>query len=253
MDALNADRLIQGDGTPELVWQRWVGSHGVRYRSLHQWIPAASRLVVVAPHPDDELLACGALLSMHAERGGEALIVAVTDGEASHRGTPDWDAAGLGAARRAESAEGLNRLGLREASVIRVGLPDGEVARHSRHLVKRLKSALKPGDVVISTWRQDGHPDHEASGSAAALACAAVACTLVEAPVWMWHWAKPGDARVPWHRMRGLQLTPQALRRKQFALAAHVSQATRRSAVQGPVLDEAILSRAVRDTEYYLV
>ena len=42
------------------------------------------RVVVVAPHPDDEVLAAGGLMRWMACRGREVLVVGVTDGEASH-------------------------------------------------------------------------------------------------------------------------------------------------------------------------
>src|SRR5260221_1498443 len=41
-------------------------------------------------------------------------------------------------------------------------------------------------------------------------------CRLVELPIWAWHWAEPGDTRVPWHRAAAIALAPQelALKRK---------------------------------------
>ena len=250
---MTMQRLIQGGGTPEPVWQSWLGSARLRAQSLQEWLPDDARLVVVAPHPDDEVLACGALLSMHAARGGESLVVAVTDGEASHAGSPHWTGQRLAAARRAESAEGLSRLGLPDVAVVRLGLPDGQVCRQADRLAKGLKPLLRSNDVVVTTWRLDGHLDHEATGRSAAGACAAAGCRLVEAPVWMWRWAAPGDLRVPWYRLLGLPLTPQALGRKQAALAAHETQLVQRDAEEGPVLGTAILARSDRTTEYFFV
>ena len=42
---------------------------------------AASRLLVFAPHPDDESLACGILLQNAVEAGAAILVIYVTDGE----------------------------------------------------------------------------------------------------------------------------------------------------------------------------
>ena len=137
--------------------------------------------------------------------------------------------------------------------VVRLGLPDGRVARHVELLAYRLRLLLRPGDVVISTWRLDGHPDHDATGLAAAQACAAAGCRFVEAPVWMWHWAAPGDERVPWPRLHGVTLAPTAWSRKQAAMAAHVSQLGPRHADEGPVLGPAIVARAGRTAEYFFV
>ena len=159
-------------------------------------------MVIVAPHPDDEVLACGATLAMHAARDGESLLVAVTDGEASHHDTPDRATRTLAERRRRERRPGPDPARRSFRVVIRLALPDGHVDRHVLELADRLTACLRPNDVVFATWRHDGHPDHEATGRAAASARAATGCLLVEAPVWMWHWAQPGDGRVPWDRLR---------------------------------------------------
>ena len=220
-------------------------------RSMSLLLAANRRLVVVAPHPDDEVLACGGLIALHAAQAGQTLLVAVSDGEASHAGSLGWDALQLGRRRRGESADGLGRLGAPQAQVLRLGMPDGAVVAHADDLFHSLRRVLLASDVVVCTWRLDGHPDHEASGLAAVRACAGTGCALLEAPVWMWHWAAPADPRVPWHRLVGLGLGPDIVRRKQAALAAHATQLQARDAHSGPVLGAAILARAGREIEYF--
>lgn len=250
---MTARRVIEGDGCAESVWRDWLGATDVPTLALDDWLPASARLVAVAPHPDDEVLACGALLAMHAARRGDCCLVAVTDGEASHPGSTRWDTPRLIAVRRAERSEGLRQLGLCGAPVHDLGLPDGAVPAQMDQLRRCLIALLRPADVVVATWSLDGHPDHDACGAAAQQACAAVGCTLIAAPVWMWHWAAPGDARVPWHRLRALQADSIAWQRKQAALEAHVSQHTAREGGQGPVLGAEILARAARQREYFFV
>ena len=105
MDAAEAElaphalepRRIRDEGTPESVWQTWPGLDAIESVPIEKWIHPAMRLVVVAPHPDDEILACGGLMAMHAARGGSTLVVAVTDGEASHAEVPSWRAGRLAA------------------------------------------------------------------------------------------------------------------------------------------------------------
>ena len=46
-------------------------------------IPAVSSAIVVAPHPDDEILGAAGLLQVLAGRGVPVQVCAVTDGEAS--------------------------------------------------------------------------------------------------------------------------------------------------------------------------
>jgi LmbE family N-acetylglucosaminyl deacetylase len=253
MDAVTLERAIEGDGTPESQWQAWPGLARVPALPLKRWVPPEARVVVVAPHPDDEVLVCGALLCMHAQRGGSVLVIAVTDGEASHNGSAHWNCETLAEARRRESAEGIAMLASNKAQVLRLGVPDGDVAAHIEPLMAQLRDALLPDDIVFTTWRRDGHPDHEATGTAAADVCAEIGCRLIESPVWMWHWAEPADRRVPWSRLRGLPIEPEVLGRKRMALAAHVTQLVPRDTGEGPVLGDGILERLARETEYFIV
>ncbi len=66
---------------------------------------------------------------------------------------------------------------------------------------------LKPTDVVFTTWREDGHCDHEAVGRASAAAAQAVGATLYELPVVDLALGDPEDRLVPWHRARKIPLT----------------------------------------------
>ena len=251
MAAVANTRRIRGDGeTTEAGWRDWLGALHVQGSALDQLLGAAQRLVIVSPHPDDEVLACGGLAALHAVRGGSVAVVAVTDGEASHRGDPAWPAARLADARCAERQRGLAALGLAPDCVTRLALPDSGVASQRVALARCLRNELRHTDCVVSTWRLDGHPDHDATGAVSAEACADVGCRLLEAPVWMWHWAAPTDARVPWARLRALELPQAILVRKAAALAAHTTQLTRRGG-DAPVLGPAILARAARRAEYF--
>lgn len=251
MGALSTTRAIEGEGTEASEWQRWLMASPCATHPVEHWLADGQRLVVVAPHPDDEVLACGGLIALHAAGGGETLVVAVSDGEASHAGVPGWAAPRLADARRAESAEGLQRLGAGHAPVLRLGLPDGCVTSHLDDLSGRLAGVLQRSDVVVSTWRLDGHPDHESTGLATARACEVTGCRQLEAPVWMWHWAAPGDLRVPWDRLACVALDASTVRRKQNALAAHTTQLRVRDARRGAVLGTSILARAAWSAEYF--
>ncbi len=250
---MTAARVIEGDGTPEAEWLAWPALAAAPVLPLSGWLETAQRLVIVAPHPDDEILAAGALASLHAARGGRVMLVAVTDGEASHRGGSSWTADALAAARREESAAGLRRLLPEAPELLRLALPDSAVAGQVDRLREALFGTLHPNDVVVTTWRLDGHPDHEAAGTAAADATGRVGCRLIEAPVWMWHWATPGDDRVPWARLRSLAVPAATRARRAEAIAAHATQLEPRGNGLGPVLTQAILQRLGRPHDAFFV
>lgn len=245
-------RHIAGDGTSESLWQSWRWLTRCPRRPLDLWVGAKNRLVVVAPHPDDEIIAFGALLHQHARRGGAIVVVAVTDGEASHPATAQRSASGFAALRRQERLEGLRQLGLHDPNVMRLGIADGQVQRATAQLTDWLVDLLAPGDVLVTTWHEDGHPDHEACGRGSAAAGAATGCRTVQAPVWLWHWSVPGDPSVPWKRLQAFPVPAESHARKQSALAAHQSQLEAVGDAT-PILGQAIQKRVARAMEYFFV
>jgi LmbE family N-acetylglucosaminyl deacetylase len=237
--------MINGAGTAEGLWAVWPARAG--WPTLD--IGAVGVPVVVAPHPDDEILGAGGLLAMV----GRAEIVAVTDGEASHPDSRVYAPAELADIRRRETRTALHRLDPdAEWTVHRLGQPDGHIDEAA--LAARLRTLLTPGRWCLATWRGDGHPDHEAVGRAAARACRESGARLLEYPVWMWHWARPDDDRVPWHRAHRIELTAAARRAKASAVAAFVSQIEPLGPGPGdaPILPPGALARFDRHYETVL-
>ena len=243
------ERVIQGRGTAESNWLDWLARQTVPRVSALALCAANRRLVVVAPHPDDEILACGGLLALCATLQFPVLVVAITDGEASH-GAADKDVrAKLCQQRTHERCAGLMQLGIDPQCVLRLKIPDGQASKYADVIFNQLAGLLQSGDLVVTTWVLDGHPDHEATAHAALR----TGCNLLQAPVWMWHWAQPGDTRIPWADLVALDLTDDAMDAKQKALARHHSQLGSRNSESGPVLATAIVQRAARRQEYFFV
>jgi LmbE family N-acetylglucosaminyl deacetylase len=204
-------------GTSEAAW---LSSE--RISLLQPLSPAPyRRVVIVAPHPDDEIFgAAGLLLRLE---GAEVQVVAVTDGEASH---PDAASQGydLRTLRAQESARALRRLGWSHAPVSRLGLPDSAVAGHSDDLIDYLNETLTPHDLCVAPWRHDGHPDHDACGRAAAEVAASRGAQLLEYLVWAWHWLEPETSFLPWQHCSVLRLSRRQAARKRWATHAFASQ-----------------------------
>lgn len=207
----------------------------------------AGHTVVIAPHPDDEVLAVGGL--MRASRS--VTVVAVTDGEASHPRSPTITPPELADLRAAERSQALRALDV-EANVVRMRCPDGAVAQVV-DLARQLAPYLRRADVCLAPWAFDGHPDHDACGRAAITACAAAGVPLRQFPLWAWHWAALRD--LPWSRLRRFALTTAASCAKQRAIAAFRSQIAPLSAAPGDeaVLPPAVLARFARPFEAVLV
>lgn len=243
---------IVGSGTSLQAWNASSHLADLQEISATQLVPEGKRAVIVAPHPDDEVLGCGGLLQQLAALGRSILIVSVTDGSASHPGSQRWPAKRLSVVRPQESAQALHRLGLPLHSLqwLRGGFADSGVAQQEVQLGEFLRRYLRPDDVVFSTWREDGHSDHEAVGRASYLAAQASGCAFHELPIWTWHWASPEDSQIPWERARKLNLSAQMVARKRHAAHAFASQ------LQGdpdiglaPVLAPYVLERLLRPFE----
>jgi LmbE family N-acetylglucosaminyl deacetylase len=107
---------------------------------------------------------------------------------------------------------------------VELHLRDGHLTAVQEDLTDQLLKYLTPEDLCFATWQFDGHPDHEAVGRAANRACELSGARLLEYPVWMWHWATPGDSSIPWDRARRITLGDDELQRKQSAIECYESQ-----------------------------
>ena len=222
MDAV-APRLIEGQGTPETLWRPWLANRPLPAVTPDELLQGSRRVVIVAPHPDDEILAAASLLCHCADTAMPCVVVFVTDGGASHPGSTLWPRQRLVRVRARESAQALALLAPATRSVS-LGIPDGHVRDHASRLAHALRHMLGPCDALFCTWRNDGHPDHEAAGQVSADVARQLGCKLFELPIWTWHWAVPDDPRVPWARAVTLSLAPRQLALKRRALACFRSQ-----------------------------
>jgi LmbE family N-acetylglucosaminyl deacetylase len=230
---------IEAPGTREEFWRAWAGLAQLPAADITSW----SSALIVAAHPDDEVLGVGGTMSALAVAGARLRLVSITDGEASH---PDTTEPSVLARRRvAETAEALHVLGAKQAEVIRLGLPDTGLAAREDEIMACLSDLMAGFDVCLAPWSRDVHSDHEAAGQAARRASG----STLSYPVWMWHWAVPGDPRVPWHRGLCVNLPAAVAARKRTAIACFTSQLESRGGALGPVLSPATVAHFTRDLE----
>ena len=178
-------------------------------------------LLVVVAHPDDETLAVGGLIHDAGRRGLRTTVLVASDGEASHPHSPTHSPADLAAIRRAELAAAMRTLN-RRACCRRLGLGDGLLSGRVDTLTREISARADAATLVVSTWRDDGHPDHEAVALAAAAAAARCGSRHLEAPIWAWAWTSP--AELPWSLVSRHRCSTEALRRKETAMSAYRSQ-----------------------------
>lgn len=237
-------------GQPESVWKA-SGRH-LELEPL-TWLPSR-RVIVVAPHPDDEVLGVGGLIQAALIRRIPVKIVAVTDGEGSHPQSHAPMRFDLASVRFLESHLALRRLGWEEPEITQLHLPDSKVAQQRVRLDEALEAILKPGDLCVAPWRRDGHPDHDACGEAAMLASHRVGARSIAYLVWAWHWADPEGSDIPWDHCRRLDLTRRERARKRWSTEAFRSQTQPLGpeVEDAPVLPSPLMRRFWRTYEVYV-
>jgi LmbE family N-acetylglucosaminyl deacetylase len=213
------------------------------------------RILVAAPHPDDEVFGLGGFLSRCAAANSRIEIVAVSDGERAYVQADETTRQQLSETRAIERALALHALGVSSVPVHRLGLADGVIATAEQVLRDELIEILGRGDttvysaqstVIVSPWRHDLHPDHEAVGRAALEAATTFGCQLWEVPIWSWYHLGELEARA-----NLIPLRPTERCAKREALGYFESQ-LRPPAPHGPVLPDDFLDVFDRDFEIVL-
>jgi len=225
----------RGPGTPARVWR----AHPGWTASTPLTLEGVERLVVLAAHPDDESLGAGGLIASACAAGVQVALVCATNGEGSHPGSPTLSPGELGARREVEASQAAEALGVPMTGLHHLRLPDGGLDGLVEEVTRALVDLVGDGRdcVLVSPWRNDGHPDHEAAGRAAAAAARRTGEDLWEYSVWFWHWSRPDQA--PWNLVRPFELERASESAKSKAIAAHRTQVEPLSGLEG---DETLLS-----------
>jgi LmbE family N-acetylglucosaminyl deacetylase len=132
-------------------------------------IDAATSLLIVAPHPDDETLCCGGVIQRVVRAGGHVTVVWLTSGDAARmvlvlmsRSLFPGPAVAreLGAQRMQEARSASARLGVSSSGQIFLGYPDGGLLeligahRSTPYTSRTTGAAAVPYDDALGP----GHP-----------------------------------------------------------------------------------------------
>ncbi len=193
---------------------------------------ASDRLLVFAPHPDDETLATGELIQFARACGAVVHVVFVTDGDNNpwpqrwlerRWRIGDAERARWGARRRIEAGEALNRLGLEvQHSAHFLNWPDQGLTDSLMRddlAVDRLAeeiAAFAPTHMVMPTL-VDRHPDHSALRVMLELAMLRSAYHCIR----LGYVVHAATKIAPEHRSMA---DTERQQRKQWAMQAYVSQ-----------------------------
>ena len=124
-------------------------------------MPARGRVLVLVPHPDDDVIGCGGTASLHALQGDPVRIVVVYDGAA---GDPEakFEAETLVERRHAEARAGGLCLGLEDYEFWDYPEghePDDAAFAAGARRIEQLVREWRP-DIVYAPWIGEHHLDH---------------------------------------------------------------------------------------------
>lgn len=132
----------------------------------------APPVLVLAAHPDDEVIGCGAMLAWHRQTGHPVTVVHVSDGAA---GDPDARYTDIAERRAREGRAALACLGVEDLRSL--GFPDGHLPEHLPEIEARIRELLRAvaPRTVYSFFFTEAHRDHRAVAAAVARAAPAMA------------------------------------------------------------------------------
>ncbi len=143
-----------------VLTELWGAGRWMRSRALpaaRAWrSPGGQRVLVVAPHPDDEVAGCGGAIILHLRAGDQVTVLHVTDGRRSR--SLGLGPEGVAHRRKDEARASLQALGVERWEWL--GLPEGDWTDHDLVAVlERLLTEVRP-QVIYLPSRVDFHPEH---------------------------------------------------------------------------------------------
>lgn len=221
--------------------------HGIaalarRYRA------SEGRVVVVAPHPDDEVMGCGGLIQHLLIQGEDVHVVLLTGGESSHVGCCDVDPVMLKNVRRDLALSIGQHLGLRVENIHFLDYPDGGIVKSHRqtHELCTLIGSLDP-KVVFVPHAAEGWPDH-VNVARIVMSMVDEHVSIYEYCVWFWYynvWA------FRWSDARLLRLSKEECHKKRIAVDRYTTGLAPCGKPWSGVLPDVLLSGAKWNKELF--
>lgn len=148
------------------------------------------RVLIVAPHPDDEVLGCSGLIQRLLSEGKQVDVAILSGGGKSHAGCCKIDESTLIESRHNLSREAAKILGLPLENLHFLDYPDGSIAFDCSETeqLKKLIDMLHP-DTIFVPHKGEGWSDHlEARRIVRKLVGETSSVSLYEYCVWFWYY-----------------------------------------------------------------
>jgi N-acetylglucosamine malate deacetylase 1 len=138
-------------------------------KSALVWRPKGGKIVVLAPHMDDEVIGCGGALYQHIRSGAEVTVVFLTDGRAGSRMLAHLSGherreceRRLIEIRKQEGRQAASMLGTKETIFLDAEETNLTSTEDIQDKVRHILDVIHP-DLVYLPFFLEEHPDHRAT------------------------------------------------------------------------------------------
>jgi len=129
----------------------------------------SKKIIVFAPHPDDETLGCGGTIAKRISEGYDVLVVVMTNGRYAFLNVLGIDSdptpEELKEIRKEEVKMATRILGVPEENLIFLNFVDRTLENNEENAEEKIVEILsenRPMEVYFP-YKRDGHPDHQAA------------------------------------------------------------------------------------------
>lgn len=159
---------------------------------LYQFRPSLSlsdNTVIVAPHPDDEVIGCAGLIQTLVEHGIPPHVIIMTGGEGSHRECCDVTKDEIKKERRTLALRAAETLKLPISHVHFLDFPDEHIHISCSETEKlgKIITELSPKSIFVPHWGE-GMDDHIQAAKIIKTIVVGKSVSVYEYCVWMWYY-----------------------------------------------------------------
>lgn len=226
---------------------------------LHQ----VNSCLVIAPHPDDESLGCGALIANLRDADIAVHVIFTTDGSMSHPNSKNTSSAARCKMREQEAISALDILGVKEHNVTFFRGKDSALPAQGEKgflgFVAQMKDIIDQvqPELVLVPYEFDPHRDHRASWQITIAALEQYPqAEMWQYLIWLYTLGNEADVAPITNIPGGIQYLPVGKQRdkKKIAIAQHKSQLSSDlfDDPDGFVLVDDVLQNFYGDKEYYI-
>ena len=217
--------------------------------SYRPQLELSENTVIIAPHPDDEVIGCAGLIQALVERNTPPHVIILTGGEGSHRGCCDTSAEEIIEARHQLTIKAAITLGLPLSNIHCLEYPDGgiDIAHTETEKLKVLLEELSP-KAIFAPHNGEGWNDHVRVAGIIKKLIKQHLVDVYEYCVWMWYYnvwnLDNKNARI-------LKMTPAQHQRKLKAIEQYVTPLAPCGKPWSGVLPKVFLKAACWNKELY--